>query len=157
AAAGCQRFRSGGLKTFSDRHAASAAALSHYLLFAYLGRRLFRRLLCLPLERSYRRRRVLLVQGTQRVDARQWATLSRDDSLARRHRRRRRDVPRLPRPRSQRRAVADRAWAEAGAVARPSGRALSCLSMYARFRRQRVSSCVPHYVLNLWHLAARRR
>ena len=62
-------------------------------------------LLRLLLVGGPRQRRLLLVQGERRHDAEERRPLPRHDPLARRERRRRGDVPGIPRPRSRDRAL----------------------------------------------------
>src|SRR5207237_831831 len=84
-----------------------------------LGRGLLRGLLRLSLERGAGSRRLLLVRRARRDDPRERAAFPRPDPLARRQRRSGSALPRLPGPRSQRRAAAGAARAQAAAMTTP--------------------------------------
>ena len=73
---GRERFREGNARARDGRARRGAAAVPHHLLRAHLGRGVRRGLLRLPLGRGHRRRRVLLVQGERRDDARRTASAS---------------------------------------------------------------------------------
>ena len=76
-------FRDQGACRNTSRPELRALAISFQLLRAYLGRRLLRGILCLPVERNGRARCLHVVRRTRRIDTLQRRSLPQDGALAR--------------------------------------------------------------------------
>jgi peptidyl-dipeptidase Dcp len=85
AAAGRRRLRKGRAREVARGSGHGSTALSLHLLYAHLGKRLRGWLLRLSVGRDAGRRRISVVRGERRADARQRRSLPEDGVIARQH------------------------------------------------------------------------